>query len=74
MTRAEIIATVGRLLAADGTEQQLEAMLRALIQIAPQGEFVDLIFYPDRPRSAEEIADEAILRERVRSARRLREH
>ena len=64
MKRSEMIEKVQRLLTADGSEDELEALLLELIAAAPDAEISDLIYYPSYDLSAEEIVDEALFRDR----------
>lgn len=64
MKRLEIVSRVERLLMAKGTENELAALLSEITQALPYGNMSDLIFYPDKERSAEEIVEEAVQRNR----------
>ena len=49
----------------DISEPEVSDMMRHLETFAPNAELSDIIFYSERNRSPEEIADEAMLRERI---------
>jgi hypothetical protein len=63
MNRADMIAVVGKLCAADGTEEELDGLLYAPKQTPPRTGIGDLIHYPDRERTLEGIVDEVVRRE-----------
>lgn len=46
-------------------EDHLDALLGALIAAAPHADISDLIYHSDVERSAEQIVDEALFRERM---------
>jgi hypothetical protein len=47
------------------SEQEVSDMMRHIETFAPNAELSRIIFYGERNRSPEEIADEAMLRERI---------
>jgi hypothetical protein len=63
MTWPEMVANVKRLLTADGTEAELDALLAQLMEALPDGGILDLIYYPDKERTAEDIVNAAILQQ-----------
>jgi hypothetical protein len=63
MSWSEMVANVERLLIADGSETELDALLTQLQKVLPNSGILDLIYYPDKPRSAEDIVNEAILQQ-----------
>ena len=69
MTRSEMVAAVRRLFAADGNEQELDQILDCLVQSVPHADISDLIYYPDKSFSEEEIVDEALRREQAYAAK-----
>lgn len=68
MKRSEMIKKVRRLLVADGSEAELETLLCELMRATPYANISDLIYYPDQDLSAEEIVDEARIRDRFLGA------
>lgn len=51
--------------AAEITEDEITELLARLNSFAPHSELSDIIFYGERDRTPAEIADEALLRERI---------
>jgi hypothetical protein len=64
MTRDELIEAIRQLECAR-SDADTEAALGRVKSAAPHGRISDLIFYGERDRTHEEIADEALLRERI---------
>ena len=62
MERDELVNLVRRLAAADGTEEEQDALLELLEQNVPHPEVADLIYYPPggNELSPEEIVDRAL--------------
>lgn len=54
--KSELISMISRLMNADGTEEELDHLLISLKELASL-DVSDLIFYPQKDYSAEEIAD-----------------
>ncbi len=55
-----MIKAVERLFAADGTEEELNQLVCQLDLAAPNSTISNLIYYPDKDRTAEEIVDLAL--------------
>jgi hypothetical protein len=55
--RDYLVALLSKIMLAEGTESELDDAIDELKQISPISEVTDLIFYPEREMSAEEIAD-----------------
>jgi hypothetical protein len=64
MTRENLIDAIQRLAKARA-DAETEAALSRLNEIAPHANISDLMFYCERDRTHEQIADEALLRERI---------
>lgn len=64
MNRDDLILAIQQLIAARSEADSATASARVKA-LAPHARISDLIFYPERERTAEEIADEAVERERV---------
>ena len=64
MTREELIEAIQQLEAAR-TDEDTAAALARVKRAAPHADISDLVFYGERDRTHEEIADEALLRERI---------
>jgi len=62
MTRAELIQAVVKLTTGRATDDELDALPLALDRAAPGSRITDLIYYPDRDRTPEEIVDLALSR------------
>ena len=56
----ELVEIVRRLQTADGTEAELDALMEKPEQSVLHPEVSDLIFYPEREMTAEEIVAEAL--------------
>lgn len=69
MNRLSMVDAIRRLFTADGTEEELDQLLDRLVQAVPHADISDMIYYPDQDRSAEQIADEALRREREHAAK-----
>jgi len=65
MTREELLKGVRTLERQQISEQERDRLILALTGVMPHACISDLIFYPERERSSEEIIDEAFLRERL---------
>jgi hypothetical protein len=65
MTREELLESVRTLQRQQISEQERDRLILALARVVPHACISDLIFYPERERSLEEIVDEALLRERL---------
>lgn len=55
--RDYLVALLSKIMLAEETESELDDAIDELKQISPISEVTDLIFYPEREMSAEEIAD-----------------
>ena len=76
MTKQEIIDALRRLRDVK-SEVDRDAKIRELRELAPHAYLSDLVYYCERDRTDEEIADEALLRERIwveREEDALRDH
>jgi hypothetical protein len=60
MTREELIDLVGRIMRLEAKGSELDEWVWQLIQNVPQPHVSDMIFWPDRERTPEEIVDEAM--------------
>ncbi len=60
MTREQLIELVQRIVAVDGTEEEIERMLDIFESQVPYPGAFDLIYWDDRNLSAEKIVDEAL--------------
>lgn len=60
LTRDELIAVVRKLMAAEGSEEELDELEELLEENVPHPEVSALIYYPDREMTAEEIVDKAL--------------
>lgn len=60
MTRAELVDLVSRIMSADGSEQELDELLRLLKRNVPHPEVTDLIFHPLREMTPEEVVETAL--------------
>ena len=60
VSRAELVQLVERIMNARGTEEELERLLSTLEANVPHPRVSDLIFFPDKQMSAEEIVDAAL--------------
>lgn len=56
----ELVGIVRRLQNAEGSEAELDALMEKLERSVPHPEVSDLIFYPKREMTAEEIVAEAL--------------
>ncbi|WP_088343487.1 MULTISPECIES: hypothetical protein [Rhodomicrobium] len=65
MTRADMIGKVELMLLAALPEAELDAVLAELAAAVPHARISDLIYHPDIPRTAEQIVDEALFRDRM---------
>jgi len=60
LSREELIALVTRIMDADGTEEEINDMITLLERNVPHPEVSDLIFYPEKEMTAEEVVDAAL--------------
>jgi hypothetical protein len=60
MTKSELIDLVKRIIAAQGTEEEIDGLITLLEQSVPHPRVSDLIYYPEREMTAEEIVDAAL--------------
>lgn len=58
--RAELIVVITRLMTADGSESELDALLHQLETSVPHPGVSDLVFFPEKPMSAEEVLEKAL--------------
>ncbi len=56
----ELVEIVRRIQTADGTEAEIDALMKKLERSVPHPEVSGLIFYPEREMTAEEIVAEAL--------------
>ena len=61
MSRDELVALVKRIMICDAaTEEEHDALIQTAIDATPNGDISDLVFWPKREMTAEEIVDEAL--------------
>jgi len=60
MTRQELIDLVGRIMRLEAKGTTFDEWVWQLVQNVPHPGVSDMIFWPDRERTAEEIVDEAL--------------
>jgi hypothetical protein len=60
MEKEQLIMLVKRIMAAGGTEEEQDRNLQLLKQHVPDPHASDLIFWPNREMSTEEIVDTAL--------------
>ncbi len=60
MTTNELIELVPKVMAADGTEEEIDAWTDAISRAVPHPNWADLIYYDDRELSPEEVVAEAL--------------
>jgi len=60
LAREQLVALVTRIIEADGTEEEIDNMMTLLEQNVPHPEVSDLIFYPEKDMTAEEVVDVAL--------------
>jgi hypothetical protein len=60
MSRDELVELVGKILACEGSEEELDEWQDLLEQNVPHPEVSDLMYYSDREMTPEEIVDEAL--------------
>ena len=60
MTREELIRLVQRIMNAEGTEEEIDAMIHLLERSVPHPEVADLIFWNKELLTAEEVVDRAL--------------
>ena len=65
MTREELIQAIGALENHRLPELERDRLLLALVRAVPHASISNLIYYPERDRSQEQIVEEALLRERL---------
>lgn len=58
--RGELIALVHRIVAGDGSEDQINEWIRTIERNVPDPNVSDLVFYPEKPMTPEEIVDKAL--------------
>lgn len=47
------------------SEKQSDLLIAEIVKMTPNSDFADIVFYGERDRTAEEVADEALLREEI---------
>ena len=62
MNRTEMIQAVRKLMTGDCSDHELDSLPLELDRLAPGSRITDLIFYPDKERTPEQIVDEALAR------------
>jgi hypothetical protein len=60
MTRDELVELVGRIMRLEAKGTVLDGWVQQLIRSVPHPRVCDMIFWPDKERTAEEIVDEAL--------------
>lgn len=60
MNREEILQIVQRIMDCDGSEQEVDELIDRLEVITGHPKVVEMIFYPDKELSAEEITAELL--------------
>jgi hypothetical protein len=65
MTREELIEGLRAIERPPASERERNRLILTLDRAVPHASISDLIFYPDKERSHEEIVDEAFLREQL---------
>ncbi|MBB4637812.1 bacteriocin immunity protein [Longimicrobium terrae] len=60
LTRAELVELVVRLQKGEGSDDEASSMLETLEENLPDPNLSDLIFYPEREMTADEIVDRAL--------------
>jgi hypothetical protein len=60
MTREELIDLVGRIMRLEAKGSAMDAWVWQLVQNVPHPHVSDMIFWPDKERTPEEIVDEAL--------------
>jgi|JI9StandDraft_2_1071091.scaffolds.fasta_scaffold03929_9 hypothetical protein len=60
LTKEELVRLVGRIQSADGTEDEIDAMIDQLQENVPRPDVSDLIFYPEEEMTAEQIVEQAL--------------
>ena len=60
LTKEELVRLVERILNAEGTEEEINAMIDRLQESVPHPGVSDLIFYPDKEMTAEQIIEVAL--------------
>ena len=60
MSKEELVELVRRIIAVDGTEQEVDRMIEVLCANVPHPEVTDLIFYSDIERTPAEIVEVAL--------------
>jgi len=59
-TREELVCLVQRIMHSDGTEAEIDEMVREVEENVSYTNVSDLIFYPEKEMTAEEIVDKAL--------------
>lgn len=59
-TKEELVRLVERIQKAEGTEEEIDAMIDRLQESVPHPSVSDLIFYPEEEMTAEQIIDVAL--------------
>jgi hypothetical protein len=60
LTRDELVSLVGRIMRLEETGRILDEWVWELKQNVPHPHVTDMIFWPDKDRTADEIVDEAL--------------
>ena len=60
MTKTELIELVRRVMEADGTEEELSAIIDTVSRAVPYPGWTNLLYYNDRELSAEEVVAQAL--------------
>lgn len=62
MTRSEMIRAVHKLMEGDASDDELDSLPLEIDRAAPGARITDMIYYPDKDRTPEQIVDEALAR------------
>lgn len=60
LTKEELVRLVERIQNAEGTEDEIDAMIDQLQENVPRPDVSDLIFYPEEEMTAEQIVEQAL--------------
>lgn len=60
LTKEELVELVRKIVGALGTEEEIDGWISVLEESVPHPEVSDLIFYPDKEMTPEEIIEKAL--------------
>jgi hypothetical protein len=60
VTKEELVRLVERIQNAEGTEEEIDAMIDQFQENVPRPDASDLIFYPEEEMTAEQIVEQAL--------------